>query len=72
MEDTLSIRVEGMTCNGCSSRLKKQLEKHPQIEKAEVDHTNGIAMIAGKVTEEMVAEIVEASGFTYKGPDVVN
>lgn len=61
-----------MTCEGCSSRLKKQLEKHPQIQKAEVDHVNGIAMIAGEVTEAMVAEIVEATGFTFKGPDVVN
>lgn len=69
MEDTLNLRVEGMTCDGCSSRLKKLFDKHPDVVQAEVDHVNGTAMIAGNLTEEMAAEIIDKAGFTYKGKD---
>lgn len=70
MEDTLNLRVEGMTCDGCSSRLKKLFEKHPEVQQAEIDHVDGTAMIAGKITEEMAAGIIDKAGFTYKGKDV--
>jgi len=58
-----------MSCDGCSSRLKKIFDNHPEVEQAEVDHVNGTAMIAGKITEEMAAEMVEKAGFTYAGKD---
>ncbi|MCH8566918.1 MAG: heavy-metal-associated domain-containing protein [Balneolales bacterium] len=67
MERSLQVKIEGMTCTGCSDRLKKQLEKHPDISMAEVDHVNGSALVTGIFSETTVAEIIDNSGFTFAG-----
>ena len=30
------FQISGITCGGCVSRVKKTLENHPNIEKAEI------------------------------------
>jgi len=52
-----------MSCDGCSSRLKKMLEKHPDVDQAEVDHENGYAMITGIISHGAASETVDKAGF---------
>jgi copper chaperone CopZ len=72
MENAIEVNIEGMSCDGCSSRLTRLLEKHPLIEEARVDHVNGKALIAGRIRLEEIETIVEEAGFTFKGKDAPN
>lgn len=41
----ITIKIEGMMCNGCSERVRKALEALPEVEKAVVSHEAGNAVI---------------------------
>ncbi len=60
-------KVSGMTCTGCSSRLKKLLEKHDKVTSVEVSHETGISKINGFPSESEVRQIVENAGFDFLG-----
>ncbi len=65
--ESIAYKVEGMTCGGCSSRLKKLLEKHDSISSAEVSHEEGISKINGNPSDQIVRQIVENAGFKFLG-----
>ena len=45
MSESLTLDVGGMTCEGCSNRVKSALESIQGVNSADVSHESGIAII---------------------------
>jgi copper chaperone CopZ len=63
---TATIRVEGMHCKMCSSSVAKALEATEGVEKVEVSHEKGVAVVQyddEKVTEAKLREVINGTGF---------
>jgi copper chaperone len=63
---TVTIRVEGMRCGNCSSSVAKALKATDGVEKVEVSHEKGEAVIQyddQKVTEAKLREVINGTGF---------
>lgn len=67
MKETVKIR--GMMCEHCENTVKKALEALPGVEKAEVSHETGTAVLslAGEVNEETVRKAVEDKDYEFLG-----
>ena len=66
MMDTITLKISGMTCGGCSSSVKKVLEAEDAVKSAEVDHEKGTALVnydANKISLERFEEIIDKAGF---------
>ena len=50
MAESISIDIGGMTCDGCSGKVKKALESITGVISAEVSHESGVAVIAVSYT----------------------
>ena len=68
MSQTATIAVEGMTCTGCSGRVRDALESLEGVLSAEVSHETGQAIVShsGAGHDSMVAAITSA-GYTADG-----
>ena len=68
MSQTATIAVEGMTCTGCSGRVRDALESLEGVLSAEVSHEPGQAIVSHSGTghDSMVAAITSA-GYTADG-----
>ena len=65
--DEVVLNITGMTCGGCSSKVKKALTKCPGVKDAEVDHKSGKAVVeveSGKAKTEELIESVEGLGYS--------
>jgi len=66
-EQTVEIGLSGLTCSFCVYGLKKNLEKHDDVEKADISLKNNKTRIHLKpgatVTEEELKEIIKDAGF---------
>jgi len=65
--DEVILNITGMTCGGCSSKVKKALTKCPGVKDAEVDHKSGKAVVeveSGKAKTEELIESVEGLGYS--------
>jgi Cu2+-exporting ATPase len=64
-----TIKIEGMMCGHCEARVKKVLEALPQVELAEVSHTEGTAVVTLKadISNEELKNTVEAQDYTVTG-----
>jgi copper chaperone len=63
---TITIRVEGMKCKNCSSSVAKALKATDGVEKVEISHEKGEAVIQfddQKVTEAKLREVINGTGF---------
>jgi copper chaperone CopZ len=63
---TATIRVEGMHCKMCSASVAKALKATDGVEKVEVSHEKGVAVIQyddQKVTEAKLREVINGTGF---------
>jgi copper chaperone len=63
---TITIRVEGMKCNQCSTSVAKALKATDGVEKVEISHEKGEAVIQyddQKVTEAKLREVINGTGF---------
>ena len=63
---TITIRVEGMRCNNCSTSVAKALKATDGVESVEVNHQKGEAVIQyddQKVTEARLREVINGTGF---------
>lgn len=67
MKETVKIR--GMMCEHCENTVKKALEALPGVEKAEVSHETGTAVLSlsGEVGEETVRKAVEDKDYEFLG-----
>ena len=66
MTETLKFQIDGMTCGGCSGRVKGVLELNLNVKSAEVSHeeNSGIVKTNGKITAEELVKVIEQTGFS--------
>ncbi len=67
-EDTVmekTMKIEGMMCGHCEARVKKALEALPEVEKAEVSHAAGTAVVTLKaeLSGDALKAAVEAQDY---------
>ncbi len=61
----ITLKIEGMQCVHCSSRVKAALEKVAGVASAEVSHETGIAVITGESLDAAALKAaVENQGFS--------
>ena len=63
MEKTM--KIEGMMCGHCEARVKRCLESLPGVEKAEVSHVSGTAVLtlSAPVDDALLKKTVEDQGY---------
>ena len=62
----VSLKIKGMHCTGCSTRLEKVLNNQEGVEKAEVSFEDGKAEIKydeNQIKIEEIKETIEDAGF---------
>ena len=60
------LKISGMTCGACSTKVKTALEKCEGVIKAEVSHKTGEAVVKvaqGKTDTEGLIEAIKKAGF---------
>lgn len=68
MSEAVSIEVGGMTCTGCSDRVRNALEEITGVHSAEVSHESGIAIIQhDNVSRDSMASSIQSIGYTVDG-----
>lgn len=70
MMETARIKIEGMHCDGCASRVKSLLEKEPGVREAEVSYPAGEARVKFNehaVGADKLRQVVEQAGYTTSG-----
>ena len=66
MTASLEFQINGMTCGGCSGRVKGVLEMNLNVESAEISHetNSGVVKTNGQISAEELVKIIEQTGFT--------
>ena len=66
MTESLEFQINGMTCGGCSGRVKGVLEMNLNVESADISHetNSGVVKTNGKISAEELVKIIEQTGFT--------
>lgn len=59
--------IQGMTCNGCASKLKSSLIADPHITAARVSFADASATVVGDVSEARIMQIATQAGFSATG-----
>ena len=68
MSDAITLEVGGMTCDGCSSRVRDALQAVSGVSSADVSHDQGTAVISHSgVSRESLSSAVRAIGYTVDG-----
>ena len=68
MSESISIDIGGMTCDGCSGKVKKALESITGVISADVSHESGVAVIEHKnVSKEVLISNIKSTGYTVDG-----
>ena len=65
--DEVILNITGMTCGGCSSKVKNALTKCQGVKDAEVDYKSGKAVVeveSGKAKTEDLIESVKGLGYS--------
>lgn len=64
-----TVKIEGMMCNHCEMAVKKALEALDGVEKADVSHTKGTAVLTldKAVAEGDIKKAIEDKDYTFKG-----
>ncbi len=64
----ITMKIEGMQCGHCSSRVKAALEKVAGVTAAEVSHESGVAVVKGESLDAAALRTaVEDQGFDVVG-----
>ena len=64
-----TIKIGGMHCDGCASRVRRVLEKESGVREADVSFEDGEARVKyneHSVTTERLRELVEGTGYTVE------
>ena len=68
MAETIRLEVGGMTCDGCSNRVRVALEGLPGVINAIVSHQDGSAEVRHEgANSEMLGDAVRSAGYTVGG-----
>ena len=64
-EDCIEMKIKGMTCGHCQSRVQQALLALPETERAEVSFRTGTARLKlkGAVSDEMLRKTVKDAGY---------
>ncbi|WP_301872712.1 heavy metal translocating P-type ATPase [uncultured Dialister sp.] len=64
-----TVKIEGMMCNHCEMTVKKALEALDGVEKADVSHTKGTAVLTldKAVADGDIKKAIENKDYTFKG-----
>lgn len=64
-----TVKIEGMMCNHCEMTVKKALEALDGVEKADVSHTKGTAVLTldKAVADGDIKKTIEDKDYTFKG-----
>ena len=64
-----TVKIEGMMCSHCEMTVKKALEALDGVEKADVSHTKGTAVLTldKAVAEGDIKKAIEDKDYTFKG-----
>jgi copper chaperone CopZ len=63
---TVTIKVQGMTCGGCATRVEDALKSTNGVQEARVSYERGKAVIKyddQKVTVDKLREVIQSTGF---------
>ena len=64
----MTLKIEGMMCPKCANRTKKALEAVSGVEKAEVSHEAGSAVVTGTDLDAAALKAaVEEAGYRVVG-----
>ena len=70
MAETIQLEVGGMTCEGCSNRVRLALEGLPGVTSADVRHEDGSAVISHEgLTREELSGAVRSAGYAVDGQE---
>jgi copper chaperone CopZ len=64
--ETITLKVQGMTCQGCVRSVKKVLESVPGVREADVSLERGEAQVSydpAKATLPQLRDTVEQAGY---------
>jgi copper chaperone CopZ len=61
--ETLTLKVSGMTCQGCARSVENVVKKTPGVETAKVDLQAAVLTVTGRVDANAVRRAVEAAGY---------
>ena len=67
-ETMTTLKVDGMTCNGCVGRLQKVLSKLEGVTEAIVTLEPGEAKVDGSISKESIVAAIEGAGFDVVDP----
>jgi len=65
--ETVTIKVTGMSCDGCAASLDKRLSAENGVQSAQVSFADGAAMVEFDptvVSRERLNEVVRETGFS--------
>ncbi len=64
-----TVKIEGMMCGHCEAAVKKALEALPGVEKADVSHVTGTALLtlSGEVSEADIQKAIEDKDYKFVG-----
>jgi len=67
-EQSVTLKVEGMSCGHCVGRVQKALDAAPGVVEAKVDLASGTAQVrfGGAMTVAALAAIVTEAGYPAK------
>lgn len=68
--EKLELNIEGMHCNGCSTRLQKVLSNLEGVNVIDISFETGkgnLEVNFSKVKMEQIKETIEDAGFSVKG-----
>ena len=57
----IKLKIEGMMCPKCEARCKKALEAVAGVEKAEVSHQEGSALVTGTTGTDLNTAALKAA-----------
>ncbi len=65
--NTVTIKIEGMHCDGCAERITTLLQKEPGVRDAAVSFADGQARVrynSHAIHEDRLVEVIEGGGFS--------
>lgn len=67
-QDTMILKIEGMTCGHCVSRVQKALDAAPGVRTAKVDLESGTAEVrtGGETDAATLIGVIEAAGYSAR------
>ena len=59
----MTLKIQGLMCGHCRTRVEKALKAVPGVETVEVSLENKSAEVTGTATEEQLRQAVTAAGY---------